>query len=207
VELDVLLFNLVYWGAVLSLWLLWRRFRRPRLERKALRLLEELLAGEQLIASVKAITYVARQDRVAMILGGNYRENKCRYIGLLAIAESRLIFVARSFVRWRWSDEQLSDISSLSLNRAGIRWFRRSELQLNLTGDNEPLFFWIKTREVQSFFATAQDALANARARVPVPAPAVALSAADELAKLADLHRQGILSAGEFAEAKARLLG
>jgi hypothetical protein len=56
--------------------------------------------------------------------------------------------------------------------------------------------YLVKYREAEHFLATAQGVLA--KAHTPPPAPATALSAADELAKLADLHRQGILNAEGF---------
>jgi hypothetical protein len=41
----------------------------------------------------------------------------------------------------------------------------------------------------------------------PAPAPAAGSSMGDQLAKLADLHQQGVLTDDEFAAAKAKLLG
>ncbi|MER6350667.1 DUF4429 domain-containing protein [Streptomyces sp. NPDC001634] len=53
---------------------------------------------------------------------------------------------------------------------------------------------------------TAVEAAIAARHTAP-EAPQAESSIADELAKLNDLHQQGVLSVEEFASAKARLLG
>jgi hypothetical protein len=49
--------------------------------------------------------------------------------------------------------------------------------------------------------------LEQQQAAVPAPRAAAAPSMADQLNQLADLHNQGVLSADEFAAAKAKLLG
>lgn len=64
--------------------------------------------------------------------------------------------------------------------------------------------FIVKFQEAQEIAAAAQERLHAAQ---QPQAAAVAPSAADELAKMASLHEQGILSADEFASAKARILG
>jgi hypothetical protein len=188
------LYTLVFFGILNT-----RRLFRPRLERNASRLLEELLAGEKVIASVNATLRVRRQDKVALHLGGNDVWYVRRYTGLLVITESRLIFAAKTLFLKRGDVEPLSEVSSLNLNPK----FFNSQFQV--IGPDWFINYVIKTREAEPFFATAQEVLA--RAHTSAPAPAAALSAADELAKLADLHRQGILNADEFAKAKARLLG
>lgn len=61
--------------------------------------------------------------------------------------------------------------------------------------------FIVKYQEAQSLAKAAQEQL-HAAQQTTTSAP----SAADELAKMASLHEQGILSADEFAAAKARIL-
>lgn len=58
----------------------------------------------------------------------------------------------------------------------------------------------------QSQAADAQAPAAPAPAPAAPASPAAAEGLGDQLAKLADLHAQGLLSAEEFAAAKARLL-
>ena len=175
-------FTLVFFGALYT-----RRLFRPRLERNASRLLEELLAGEKVIASVNATLRVRRQDKIALYLGGNDVRHVRWYRGLLVITESRLVFAAKTLFLKRGDVCPLSEVSSLNLNPK----FFNSQFQV--IGPDWFINYVIKTREAEPFFATAQEVLA--RAHTPAPAPAAALSAADELAKLADLHRQGMLSA------------
>lgn len=65
-----------------------------------------------------------------------------------------------------------------------------------------------KSADTQAFVAAAQEQMVRAKtASAGVAAAPSAPSTADELTKLAGLHAQGILTADEFAAAKARLLG
>lgn len=52
----------------------------------------------------------------------------------------------------------------------------------------------------------AQDVPNNSHANAPVPKPSGAISAADELQKLADLKSKGVLTQEEFDTQKAKLL-
>ena len=53
---------------------------------------------------------------------------------------------------------------------------------------------------------TALRAPAPQRATASTPVPSASPNVVDELARLADLHERGVLSAEEFASAKARVL-
>jgi hypothetical protein len=155
---------------------------------KGLELVEELLQpGEEVIASVFATLCDPPTGKIGKLGGA------------LAITAERLVFAARFWPSRAQQVHQLNQVSSLNLSKSGLV----SHLQVLLTGTFEN--YVVKYREAEHFLATAQGVLAKAHTQPP--APAAALSAADELAKLADLHRQGILSAEEFAKAKARLLG
>jgi hypothetical protein len=131
-------------------------------ERKTLRRLEEVLAGEQVIASVQASLSLTRHDRVAMTLYGNYREYVRTYGGPLVVTESRLIFVGRTLTFGSSGATQLNEISSMNLNSG----FPQSQLWISRT-DSGVLEapFLIKTEEAKPFFAAAQDALARAHGR------------------------------------------
>jgi hypothetical protein len=155
---------------------------------KGLELVEELVQpGEQVLASVFAYLCDPPTGRVG------------KFGGALVITESRLLFAGKYLVQQARQAHQLDQVSSLNLSKSGLV----SHLQVLLTGTSEN--YVVKYREAEHFLATAQGVLAKAHTQPP--APAAALSAADELAKLADLHRQGILNADEFAKGKARLLG
>ena len=155
---------------------------------KGLELVEDLLQpGEQVMASVLATLCDPPTGKVG------------KFGGALVITESRLLFAGKYLVAQARQVHHLNQVSSLSLNKSALT----AHIQVMLTGTFEN--YLVKYRDAEGFLATAQGVLA--KAHTPPPAPATALSAADELAKLADLHRQGILSADEFAKAKARLLG
>lgn len=74
---------------------------------------------------------------------------------------------------------------------------------MNAAKDENSVVF---TKKQQPQFEALRAALEQAIASQHAPA-APAPSVADELAKLAELHQQGVLSDQEFAAQKARLLG
>ncbi len=74
---------------------------------------------------------------------------------------------------------------------------------MNAAKDENSVVF---TKKQQPAFETLRAALEQAIAGQHTPA-APAASVADELGKLAELHRQGVLSDQEFAAEKRRLLG
>jgi hypothetical protein len=76
---------------------------------------------------------------------------------------------------------------------------------MNAAKDENSVVF---TKKQQPAFEQLRTALEQAIAERHAPAaPAPATSVADELAKLAELHQQGILTDQEFAAQKQRLLG
>jgi hypothetical protein len=100
---------------------------------------------------------------------------------------------------------KISDITGFSVAKGG----KMLERQLNVLGNGtllgaanvnhgaaEKIENWFRTHPD---FGKNQTAATAATTRGP--------SVADELAKLGDLHAQGILTAEEFAAAKARLIG
>ena len=79
-----------------------------------------------------------------------------------------------------------------------------AHIQIMLTGSFEN--YLVKYRDAELFMTTAQDVLANAhKSTSQLPAQGTN-SKADEILKLAELHKIGILSDDEFARAKASLL-
>ncbi|WP_241031866.1 SHOCT domain-containing protein [Rhodococcus koreensis] len=63
----------------------------------------------------------------------------------------------------------------------------------------------VKYNDAAPFVKVAQDVVGG-RVDSPAPSPIPVTSAADELAKLAQLHAQGVLTDAEFATAKANAL-
>jgi hypothetical protein len=139
------------------------------------------LAREHFISKIIVSATVVQQDRVAMYLGGNYRASVRRYTGPLVVTESRLIFVARTFVLERAAIIQLNEISSINLTPG----FPNPQIELSLTDEHikYPPFVIRAGEEgvasAEEFIAAAQYALARAHAQAQ--APAAALSAAVEV--------------------------
>ena len=73
-----------------------------------------------------------------------------------------------------------------------------------LTGSFEN--YLVKYREAEVFMATAQDVLADSHKPTSQQPLQGSTSIADEILKLAELHKLGVLSDDEFAKAKASLL-
>ena len=66
--------------------------------------------------------------------------------------------------------------------------------------------YLVKFRDAELFMSTAQNVLADAHKTVSQLPAQGTKSKADEILKLAELHKEGILSDDEFARAKASLL-
>jgi hypothetical protein len=120
--------------------------------------------------------------------------------GCLAITNQRVMFAGRAIAKTVNRTIPLSQVSSLELSKGMML----SHVQLTLAGSYEN--FLVKYKEAEEFMITAQAELQKSRSQQPAMTSPSAGSTADELKKLADLHEQGILTAEEFADAKARLL-
>jgi hypothetical protein len=120
--------------------------------------------------------------------------------GCLAITNQRVMFAGRAIAKTVNRTIPLSQVSSLELSKGMML----SHVQLTLAGSYEN--FLVKYKEAEEFMITAQAELQKSRSQQPAMTSPSAGSTADELNKLADLHEQGILTAEEFADAKARLL-
>jgi|688.fasta_scaffold744267_1 hypothetical protein len=123
-----------------------------------------------------------------------------KYGGALAITRSRLLFSGRYLAAKSQSSHQLSQVSSLNLNKSALT----AHIQIMLTGSFEN--YLVKFRDAEVFMATAQDVLANGHKHTSQHSPKDAASIADEILKLAELHKMGVLSDDEFAAAKATFL-
>ena len=119
--------------------------------------------------------------------------------GALAVTDRRFLFVGKSIASKKVHGIPLDTVTSVELNKGAMF----SHVQVTLAGSYEN--FLVKYKEAEQFVQVAQSSLASAHSGGG-QAPAAA-SMADEIAKLADMHQQGLLSDEEFAAAKARLLG
>ena len=149
---------------------------------------EMLQQGEEVLATVLA----AKCDPPTGKVG--------KYSGALAITGSRLLFSGKYLAAKSQSSHQLSQVSSLNLNKSALT----AHIQIMLTGSFEN--YLVKYRDAELFMTTAQDVLANAHKSTSQLPSHGTNSKADEILKLAELHKMGILSDDEFAGAKASLL-
>jgi len=94
----------------------------------------------------------------------------------------------------------LSQVTSLELSKGMML----SHIQLTLAGSFEN--FLVKYKEAEDFMTAAQAQLQKSRSVQTAATAASGVSVADELKKLAEMHRQGVLTSEEFTEAKSRLL-
>lgn len=131
--------------------------------------------------------------------------------GILCLSDRRLIFLGRN----GQARFDLADIAELNIYAGGGESFLVSMMtggmiQVRVGADES--FFEIETNSATGPFWTAlQNQWASekdaAKHRQPAAHPSPqASSVADELAKLADLRSQGILTEDEFAAQKQRLL-
>lgn len=149
---------------------------------------EMLQPGEEVIATILASKCDPPNGKVG------------KYGGALAITELRLLFSGKYLAAKSQSSHQLSQVSSLNLNKSALT----AHIQIMLTGSFEN--YLVKFRDAEVFMATAQDVLANMHKTVSQLPTQSTSSKADEILKLAELHKLGILSDEEFTKAKASLL-
>ena len=149
---------------------------------------EMLQHGEEVIATVLASKCDPPTGKVG------------KYSGALAITGSRLLFSGRYLAAKSQSSHQLSQVSSLNLNKSAMV----AHIQIMLAGSFEN--YLVKFRDAELFMSTAQNVLADAHKTVSQLPAQGTNSKADEILKLAELHKMGILSDDEFAKAKASLL-
>jgi hypothetical protein len=124
-----------------------------------------------------------------------------KIVGCLAITDQRIIFAGRAITTKISRVIPLSQVTSLQVAKGMML----SHIQVTLAGSYEN--FLVKYNEAQDYLRTAQDELEKSRqANKSMQPTAGPTSQAEELAKLADLHRQGILTDTEFTQAKSRLL-
>jgi hypothetical protein len=149
---------------------------------------EMLQPGEEVIATILASKCDPPNGKVG------------KYGGALAITGSRLLFSGKYLAAKSQSSHQLSQVSSLNLNKSALT----AHIQIMLTGSFEN--YLVKYREAEVFMATAQDVLADSHKPTSQQPLQGSTSIADEILKLAELHKLGVLSDDEFAKAKASLL-
>lgn len=114
--------------------------------------------------------------------------------------DKKIPLTAISAVQWKPAG-MTNGFIQLSIGGAD-RQAAKGGRTMNAAKDENSVVF---TRKQQSAFEALRAALEQAIASQHTPVAAA--SVADELGKLAELHRQGTLSDAEFAAQKARILG
>lgn len=121
--------------------------------------------------------------------------------GCLAVTNKRVIFVGKAIAQKISRVIPWSQVTSVQLSKGMML----SHIQITLAGSYEN--FLVKYKEAEDFLSVAQLELEQAgQSSTQSSSNLKNGSSIDELAKLADLHRQGVLTDDEFAQAKARLL-
>jgi hypothetical protein len=121
--------------------------------------------------------------------------------GAIALTDRRIMWVREGLVNKTSEDWPLSTIttvawkSGLALGKITITAASTSAVVANVD------------KKVGARFVDEARARIGARATTATSMPPAAMSTADELGKLGELHAAGVLSDDEFAAAKARLLG
>jgi len=120
--------------------------------------------------------------------------------GCLAITDQRVMFAGKAITKTISRTIPLSQVTSLELSKGMML----SHIQLTLAGSYEN--FLVKYKEAEDFMTAAQAQLQKSKSVQTAATAASGVSVADELKKLAEMHRQGVLTSEEFTEAKSRLL-
>jgi hypothetical protein len=118
--------------------------------------------------------------------------------GMLVLTDRRFIFSGGA---WGTKDSHsvpLSGVTSIDLHKN----LMNAHIQVTAAGNISR--YLVKYRDAEPFVKTAHDVLVSAHATIP--ATSTPVSPADEIAKLAALHAQGLLTDEEFFAAKTKAL-
>lgn len=145
----------------------------------------------------KLVDHLAPDEEVRAVAPGSFGGGT----GLLVLTDRRILFVLETIMKRMMEDFPLRAISSVT-TKSGIV---NATVSI-MTGGARAEITAVYKEDAKAFVDLARDAVATYGAAPAAAAPAPAASTADELAKLAGLRTQGILTDEEFAAAKARLL-
>jgi hypothetical protein len=160
------------------------------LDKHFARITEGLHPGEEVVSKLSATITTDLKSTSGTISGA-----------LVATSE-RLVFSGSGLLQQDSRSFPWPQVSSLDLAQGMLL------AHITVTAATSVARFMVgKTDDTKAFVATAQELMVKSRAAAAQPAPAAGSSTADELAKLAGLRDQGILTDEEFSAAKARLLG
>jgi hypothetical protein len=117
--------------------------------------------------------------------------------GVLALTDRRFLFSGKAWGASGSRTFPLSTVTSIDLHKNLMLAY----VQVTLAGGSER--FLVRYKDAEPFIQVAHRVLAELQS---APAAPAAVSVADELAKFAVLHSQGVLSDDEFSAKKAELL-
>ena len=141
--------------------------------------------------------YLNATERVLHMVQGRLEDKN----GILVLTDERILFVFHGFINSRTEDFPLPVVSTISLN-TGFN----SKIELHASGSKREIKN-VMTADARRLVDDARTRTGKQfeRASVPTAAPANT-DVMDQLAKLGDLHKAGILTDDEFSAKKAELL-
>jgi Bacterial PH domain len=157
-----------------------------RAEKHLAKITDGLQPGEQMLASVPA-TITDKPNSTSGSIGG-----------ALALTDQRLLFSGGTWAAKSSRSIPLDQVTSVDLHKTPMF----AHIQITIAGGFER--FLVKYKDATGFVAAAHEALG--RIHAPGQSGAASRSVADEVAKLASLHAQGVLNDEEYSIAKARAL-
>jgi Bacterial PH domain/Short C-terminal domain len=136
-------------------------------------------------------------ERVTYLAQGAYDGNQ----GVVALTDQRLLFVFHGLMSQAVEDFPLDRLSSVQ-TKAGLA---TGDLTVHASGNSAVIKSIIKPD--LKYLGDALRQHIGTGKPTPAPAPITPIDVADQLAKLAALRDQGVLTEEEFAAQKAKLLG
>jgi len=155
--------------------------------------------GWQTRGEVKELPKILWPDELPLkVVRGSYENGT----GLLVATDRRLLFINKGMVSLKVEDFGYDKITSLQY-KTGMMF---GEIDVLASG-NRATFKNIEKAHVRDFADWVRARISAPKAAGPSVVVQAGASASDELMKMAELHKAGILTDEEFAAKKKQLLG
>lgn len=144
--------------------------------------------------------HLTESEQVAWLAAGMYGGG----MGLLALTDRRLFFLKDGMMSQTSEDFPLDRISSIQWSSGMLQ----GKIQVFVSGNKTEITNVAKV-EGKAIVDSVRDSITSGSvaAAPPAPAPQGQSSDLEQLTKLAELHKLGILTDEEFAAKKAQILG
>lgn len=150
----------------------------------------------------KLPTLIREQERVLRLASGRYESQ----IGLLAVTDQRVIFLAEAMMKSRHEDFDFHKVSSVQTDKGMVM----GSVTITVSG-NRATIDNMQKADAEQIGTLVRDRINRpAETVVATHAPAAPAAGMDKvtmLKELADLRDQGILTPAEFDQEKAKILG